>query len=224
MPNIQSATRSTPLVLDSAAASGRAIQIAPKRRHASSNYYYHSEILEPYGISRKDWDAFTRQFVNANLPTRNETIAVATVAVLLDCIFTFALGPVGLPVGAILAGAFVTGPVFFALKGHRLRHHVRNGDIKKWLNAWNTQYFNPKGLMIGFNLPGRRISGIMVAPKPRRSTFIFGQYKKPKSQWSVSRRPRLVIVRLNDPVPDAGSLPQIAPIKTSRVYESKHKL
>lgn len=196
----------------------QAIQIPPIRHHASSNYNYYPELLEPYGITRKDWALFTIQFVNANLPTSREIVALTAVSIFLQCMFVFMLGPPGLPVGAIFSGGLTTGPIYYALKGHHLRHHVRNRDIPDWLTTWNTQYFNPKGLMVGFNLPGRRVQHAAVAPKIRMNSLFLGKYKKPKSPRRVAKKPRIVVVKLHDPAPEAGVIPQLNKIEVPKLH------
>ncbi|KAL1301749.1 hypothetical protein AAFC00_005951 [Neodothiora populina] len=214
-----STAHATTLAVSQEVAIARPIQIPPNRRHASSNYHYYAEILQPFGISEGDWHAFTRQFVNSNLPTRNQIVVLGTMSIVLQAAFVFGLGPPGIPVAAIASGAFVGGPLYYAIKGHRLRHNVRNRNIPDWLSAWNTQYFNPKGLMIGFNLPGRPVRKAAVAPRLRKHTAIAGKYKRPKSARRVTRRPRIVIVKLHDPVPEAGTVPNLEPVKIAALWK-----
>lgn len=208
----------TPLAGDPGAAVSQAIQIAPNRMHASSDYHYYPEILQPYGISIEDWHLFTAQFVNANRMTRNELVALTAVSVVLQVAFAFGLGPPGFPVAAIISGALMGGPTMYGVKGQRLRRNVRNGNIPDWLVAWNTQYFNPKGLMVGFNLPGRQVQHAAVAPRLRRKSSFAGKYKKPRSQRKATKRSRIVIVNIHEPTPGAGYVPQIEPIEISRLY------
>ena len=222
MWNISPFPKTTPLIVDHQDSLPRAVQIAPNHRHASSNYRYHSELLEPYGVSEEDWLIFTSQFVNANRLSRNELIGIAAVSIILQGTFIFVLGPPGFPLGAIISGGITTGPIFYALKGRRLRRHVHNRDIPNWLAMWNAQYFNPKGLVVGFNLPGRRLEHAVVAPKPRKTMINGDGYRKPKSQRSVARRPRIVIIPLHDPVAGAGSVPLVAPIRISQLHRREY--
>lgn len=202
----------------------QAIQIAPNRRHASSNYHYYPEIFQSYGISKEDWGLFTAQFVNANLPTRNELIALGSLTLTMQALFLFALGPVGFPIIAMGSAIFLEGPVLFKTKAHRLKRNVRNGKIPEWLAAWNLQYFNPKGLMVGFNLPGRKIKHAAVAPRARKHTALIGTYKKPITRKKAARKARLVVVKLHDPVPEAGTVPKLDPIKIAALWRSKWRV
>lgn len=204
----------------------QAIQLSPNRLHASSNYHYHPRLLQPYGISEVDWYSFTYQFVAANSVSRNKIVAfqATNIAVRLGFlaaqVVLFVSHPLfplaAIPASIAITISFWTG--YFALKHQELKRHVRNGDIPRWLEVWNKQYFNPKGLMIGFNLPGHEVQYAPFVPRPRRFSTFRGTYKQPQSQRSANKRARLVIVRLDDqPAPDAGQAPHLTPIKVSRL-------
>lgn len=223
MRSLHNTSQATALIINHEQTTPQAIQLPPNGRHASSDYHYYADLLSPYGITESDWSLFTRQFVNANLATRNQLITLTTVSIALQIVFAFVLGPPGFPTAALVSAGVMSGPGFFLLKGHQLRRHVRNRDIAKWLAAWNTQFFAPKGLMVGFNLPGSRVRQTAVAPRAKKSAvFASGKmYRKPLSERRVARRPRVVLVRLEEPKPEAGQVPLLDPIKVSRLYKCR---
>ncbi|PNS15808.1 hypothetical protein CAC42_4260 [Sphaceloma murrayae] len=90
-----------------------------------------------------------------------------------------------------------------------------NAAIRMSRRSINQTYFGPKGLCVGFDLPGPIFRTTFVHPKRRFFLFhrvLDGTLKKPIRPSRAARRSRITIARVRDPVPDAGRPPIIAPL------------
>lgn len=192
------------------------IQVTPKIRHASSGFYY-PEILQPYGISPEDWQLFTQQFIAANIPSSRSLSIFAWVVPLNFWLLAFA--SFGVVTGAMfLAIEMMEAVTYLALKRRRLRKFEKNGTLAVWIDEWNTHFFQPKGLSVDFHMPKKQRSDAPVAPKLRFWSRPLGRYHKPSSTRKATRRARISITRIGEPVAEVGWRPETQPIRISRAY------
>ncbi|TKX25679.1 hypothetical protein C1H76_2329 [Elsinoe australis] len=133
---------------------------------------------------------------------------------LLGCLaesFAFATFPSKIFAGI---GLFIP-PSYYYFKQRNLRKAVIHGHIPCWTACWNKTYFGPKGLSVGFDLPGPIFHNTFVHPK-RKFLFwqrvLHGPLKAPMRPSRASRRARITIARVTDPVPHAGRMPVIEPL------------
>ncbi|GAB7349915.1 hypothetical protein MBLNU459_g0604t1 [Dothideomycetes sp. NU459] len=195
------------------------LQVTPKSKHASSGYHYPT-LLVDYGVSEADWEMFTSQFMAANTPSRNQLLAMSCLTLGLEMFFLAGgFGIFTLPFATLTAAALADLPTYFWMKRRNLRRHVRNGNIPAWLDAYNDQYFGPKGLRVAFALPGSRLPDTEVAPKRRVRSLALGEFKAPMRTERAARRARIVVVEAREPRAGMGQVPLLKPMATSRVYQ-----
>jgi len=140
-----------------------------------------------------------------------------TVFVLAVDVFAIA----DIPTKLLSLGGVLNAPVYFHFKRKNLRRHVYDGTIPAWTAFWNKTYFGPKGLCVGFDLPGPVFKRASVEPKRRRWSVmrkVMGEYKKPMSKTRAARRARITVAVIGDAVPEAGRRPRIEPLKMSRIH------
>lgn len=201
-------------------------QLVPNRCHASSGFAY-PDWLKDYGINEEDWNTFTRQLCTAGSLTRNQIVCVATVVVLNEVLAALA-GAYIWPIAAkwIAAGFMLECPLYFYFKDRNLRRRFWDGTTPAWTAFWNLTFFGPKGLVVGFDLPGPVFEDAAVAPKTRTTSLgrvYRGTYKdKAMSTSRAARRARITIVRVHDPMPDAGRRPRIEPMEVSRIQRGAY--
>lgn len=195
------------------------IQLTPNRRHATSGFIY-LDWLQEYGISEEDWTKFTKQLCIAGWMTRKQIALMLCIALVTECFVIAAL-----PTKIISMGAAINTPLYFYFKRKNLRRHVFDGTIPAWTAFWNNTYFGPKGLAVGFDLPGPVFTEATVVPKPRYTPYarLFkGKFRtKAMSNSRAARRARITIVRVRDPNPEAGRCPRIEPTKIPRIQRGQ---
>lgn len=195
------------------------LQITPKSKHASSGFHYPA-MLSDYGVSEAEWDLFTSQFIAANAPSRYQLIAMSTFTLGFEIFFLASgVGIFSLPFVTLTAVAIGNLPLYFIFKKHNLRRHIRNGRIPEWIDAYNEKFFGPKGLRLAFELPGTKLPYTDVAPKRRVTTMALGEFKEPMKAKEAAKRARIVVVEAGEPSPEAGTLPGLVPMKTSKMYQ-----
>ncbi|KAF4547110.1 Hypothetical protein D9617_59g026490 [Elsinoe fawcettii] len=146
---------------------------------------------------------------------RRVTVSQYVLSVMIGALaesFLFAAFPTKL-VGAI---GIVIPPCYFFFKKRNLRKVVRHGHLPCWTACWNKTYFGPKGLSVGFDLPGPIFHDTFVHPKrkfwlPQR--VLAGELKTPMRPSRAARRARITIARVQDPKPHAGRVPLVAPLR-----------
>lgn len=216
------ATASDTLTLSPTAISSNSspvLQITPKSRHASSGFHYPA-ILSEYGVSEADWELFTSQFIAANAPSRNQLVVVSTLTLGFELFFLASgFGIFTLPFAALTAVALGNLPFYFIFKKRNLRRNIRNGKIPAWMAAHNDEFFGPKGLRLAFELPGAELPYTEVAPRRRVKTMALGEFKKPMKTRRAARRTRIVVVEAGEPRPEAGMLPVLLPLRTSKMHQ-----
>ncbi|PSK55830.1 hypothetical protein B9Z65_4708 [Elsinoe australis] len=167
------------------------LQLVPSRRHASSGFPY-PDWLADYGIR------VTQYILSFLLGCLAESFASATFP------------------SKIFAGiGLFIPPSYYYFKQKNLRKAIIHGHIPCWTACWNKTYFGPKGLSVGFDLPGPIFHNTFVHPK-RKLLFwqrvLHGPLKAPMRPSRASRRARITIARVTDPVPHAGRMPVIEPL------------
>ncbi|GAM84144.1 hypothetical protein ANO11243_021370 [Dothideomycetidae sp. 11243] len=191
------------------------VQLVPRRRHASSGFPY-PEWLEQYGVTREEWKMFISRIQKAN-GVRPRQLALMAAFFLVFDLLVFAPWPdkiLSLP-------ALTAFPLYQYVKRRNLRNQVKNGHIPIWTATWNMTYFGPKGLCVGFDLPGPVFPQAFVHPKqkPFRWMRLYGSLRKPMSSTQAARRARITIARVHDPIADAGRVPNIDPLPVRRAQK-----
>lgn len=191
------------------------MQITPIRRHASSSFEYAS-VLREYGVSEEDWKLFTQQFERSNWLTLKQLAFMTAWALLTEGWVFFTQ-----PAQSLTLGGLLNIPLYFHFKRKNLRRNVYNGTIPAWTAYWNKTFFGPKGLVVGFDLPGPVFLHASVNPKPRLlplMRIIKGRYAtKEMSARRAAKRARITMIRLHDPVPDNGRRPYLEPVEVAQI-------
>lgn len=137
------------------------IQITPKRFHASSGFS-RPAWAEEFGIKSEDWRAFTTQFSRANSASNRQMLISGIITTLFEACMLWTIPILG------VSGATATSLLaLMYAKRYNLKQRMRDGSIPAWTAYWNATYFGPKGLVVGFDLPGPVFAHVAVAPKRR---------------------------------------------------------
>lgn len=172
-----------------------------------------------YGINEEEWQLFLDYIVQCDKLTLGQISAISILTIFLEL---FALA--ALPTKLLSFLSPITLPIYHHFKKRNLQKHVLDGHISSWTCLWNSSYFAPKGVVVGFHPPGYIFRDTFVHPKERESLLsimVHGQYKKPMSKSRAARRARIVIVRVKDPVADAGKVPDIRPMTIPRIRKGQ---
>ncbi|KAK4993184.1 hypothetical protein LTR50_000671 [Elasticomyces elasticus] len=192
-------------------------QIIPKRRHPSSGYAL-PESLRRYGVSLRDWERFTEQFIRADICDTPQLLTLAALGLVtqLPIIMTsaFALGAAPLTYFGLM-GLLIT-PRRYLFKHVNLERYYKLGYLDDWINEWNKRYFWPKGLHVKFAMPKQQTPDASVVAK--KKAFSDG-YEKPMTTKRAARRGRLVVT-YGVALPWAGEVPlEMSLIKKSRLHD-----
>ncbi|KAF2153301.1 hypothetical protein K461DRAFT_138594 [Myriangium duriaei CBS 260.36] len=195
------------------------VQLVPNRRHASSGYPYPDWFVE-YGITREEWSAFISRIRQANRITPGQSALLFAIAIACEVFFFLPLLPFKLfaPCGAVVL------PMYLASKRRKLRHAVNSGLIPVWTAAWNKTFFGPKGLCVGFDLPGPMFNDTFVHPKRKPLPWmrvLKGPLRRPMTPERAAHRARITIARVRSPAPKEGRVPLIDPIKIPRMQHCR---
>jgi len=103
--------------------------------------------------------------------------------------------------------------IYISLKKRNTRNRVRDGTIPAWTAYWNMTYFGPKGLTVGFDLPGCRFDLAEVLPRPHKTPWFkkwIGPFREPMSEWRMAKYPRITIAETTEEAqPDKGRIPEL---------------
>lgn len=194
------------------------VQLVPNRRHASSGYPYPLWLID-YGVTREDWLLFISRIRQANRIRPGQYAVVIGVGFLCE---VFAL--IGWPFRILAFGSLATIQLYFSCKRRNLEQAVLDGEIPTWTAAWNLTYFGPKGLSVGFDLPGPVFPDTFVHPKPKFfawSRILHSPLRPPMRYTRAARRARITVARVQNPVADAGRVPHIRTDHMPKVQEGK---
>lgn len=198
----------------------RVVQLVPHRRHPSSGYPF-PEWLQDYGVSKEDWEAFTSRIRHVDCLSLTQYLIFTPTSIIVESM-TLAPWPLKF-ISGLGGGIFVT---FLYLKHRNLRRAVRNGHLPRWTAYWNETYFGPKGLSVGFDMPGPVFPTAFVHP---RQGLLFpwsrdprGPYKKPMSISRAARKARVTIALVSDPRPEQGRVPKVDALKVPFIQRLWH--
>ncbi|KAF2226472.1 hypothetical protein BDZ85DRAFT_278422 [Elsinoe ampelina] len=197
------------------------VQLVPRRRHASSGYQY-PVWLQDYGVSREDWNTFVTRFIFTNKIRVSQYILNLLAGGLVE---SFLIA--GFPIKAVAFLGVVVPPFYFVFKARSLRKAVKHGSLPCWTACWNKTYFGPKGLSVGFDLPGPVFPDTFVHPRRKfwlPSRVLHSELKKPMQPSRAARRARITIARVRGPVPEAGRIPNIDPLKLGFLQMIFHEM
>ena len=182
------------------------IQIPPRRRTAKSRFVY-PEALGAFGVSLDDWKLFTRGF------ELSAGISWAQVAALFLLTLSFHMfTPILLvPLNTIVPLFDPTIILYYNIKKRNTRKRVEDGTIPAWNALWNQTYFGPKGLAVGFDLPGCIFKDATVVPKPHKMPWskVWRGPPTPMSKKRMARRPRVTVAVIHNAEPEAGQIPDL---------------
>ncbi|KAG8626452.1 hypothetical protein KVT40_005397 [Elsinoe batatas] len=133
----------------------------------------------------------------------------------------------GFPIKAVAILGVLMPPFYFVFKARSLRKAVKHGSLPCWTACWNKTYFGPKGLSVGFDLPGPIFPDTFVHPRRKfwlPSRVLHSELKKPMRPSRAARRARITIARVRAPVPEAGRIPNIDPLKLGFLQMIFHEM
>jgi len=185
----------------------RTLQVPPRRRTARSRFVYPEELGD-FGVTPETWTLFTKGFEYSASISWFQAVALLMFAVPFHII----IYSLPVPVNFIVSIFDPTILLYYIMKKRNTRKRVEDGTIPTWIAYWNMTYFGPKGLAVGFDLPGYIFKEAEVVRRPHKTPwnkFWRGHLRLPMSKRRMARRPRITVAIGDIPRPQAGQIPSL---------------
>ena len=178
------------------------VQITPNSRSSHSGFSYPSWLAD-YGVTPQDWRTFTRGIDRATWLGKRQAAVVSVLSLGVDFL--------ALQLGCINYLLMVNLPMILAYIHFRRRNvkiRVYDGTLPAWTAYWNKTFFGPKGLCVGFDLPGPLFENARVQPT-QRTMWKRGTDRPPESTLCAAQQMRITIAKVRTPRPEAGRHPRV---------------